>query len=167
MPSIGQMLFALGFLVSIALMLRLAKKGKRWSATRLIIGVAFLLCAYPAFVLGYTWTHVAMASTSLPGGRHGPLDAYRHTLASAVVAYTLSPRAVYWVTVTMESKPYKSSTMDRHNNRIGATVGTQAKSFAEIQPTVHALVQQGAIETTNADQTTWLPMEYWQDGLLW
>ena len=120
-----------------------------------VVGTGLLLFAYPAFVLGYTWTHVS--SASFPGGRHGPLDAYRHTLASAVVAFTLSPRAVEWITIAMESNAKRSSAMDRHNNRIGAMVGSQARSFADLQPAVHALVRQGAVEATDRGQITWLP----------
>ncbi|MCE2744895.1 MAG: hypothetical protein LW710_03185 [Burkholderiales bacterium] len=104
---------------------------------------------------------------SFPGGKHGPLDAYRHTLASAVVSYTLGLRAVELVTLVMESETKTSSTMDRHNNRIGATLGSQAKSFAEIQPAVLALVQQGAVGATNPNQITWLPPSEWREGLLW
>lgn len=130
-----------------------------------IVGVGFFLSAYPAFVLGYTWSHVANAS--FPGGRHGPLDAYRHTLASAVVAFTLSPRVVDCVTLAMESNAKRSSAMDRHNNRIGATVGSQARSFADLQPAVHALVQQGTVEATDPSQITWLPPVDWRDGWLW
>jgi hypothetical protein len=125
----------------------------------------FLLCAYPAFVLGYTWIHVAMAN--FPGGKYGPLDAYRHTLASAVVSYTLGQRVVQLVTLAMESEAKRSSVMDRHNNRIGATVGSQARSFADLQPTVHALVQQGTVEAAHPDQITWLPPEEWRSGWLW
>jgi hypothetical protein len=59
-----------------------------------------LLGAYPAFVMGATYMQFFAAD--LPGGRNGPADAYRHSLASAIVAYTLSPRCVDWVTAVME-----------------------------------------------------------------
>ncbi len=126
---------------------------------------ALLVCAYPAFVLGYTWSHVA--SASFPGGTHGPLDAYRHTLASALVAFTLSPRAVKWISLVMESNAKRSSAMNRHNNRIGAMVGARARSFSELQPAVHALVVQGAVGATDPDQVTWLPPADWRRGWLW
>ena len=129
------------------------------------LAAALLLCAYPAFVLSYTWGHVA--SAGFPGGRHGPLDAYRHTLASAVVAFTLSPRAVEWITLAMESNSKRSNAMDRHNNRIGAMMGTQARSFADLEPAVHNLVQQGAVGATDPNQITWLPPVYWRAGWLW
>ncbi|HEX2546020.1 MAG TPA: hypothetical protein VHL79_14150 [Ramlibacter sp.] len=131
----------------------------------LAIVTAALLSAYPAFVLGYTWSHVARAA--LPGGRHGPLDAYRHALASAVVAFTLGPRPVDWVTSVMESSSKPSNAMDRHNNRLGAMVGSQARSFADVAPTVRALVQQGTVEAADPDQTTWLPPGEWRAGWLW
>jgi hypothetical protein len=121
--------------------------------------------AYPAFVLGYTWSHVARSN--LPGGRHGPLDAYRHTLASAVVAFTLSPRAVEWVTSAMERRSTDANLMDRHNNRIGAAIGMRAHSFSEIEPAVQAQVQGGAIDARDAGQVTWLPPERWRRSLLW
>ncbi|MBX9848616.1 MAG: hypothetical protein K2X64_04930 [Rhodocyclaceae bacterium] len=130
-----------------------------------IIITALLLCSYPAFVLGYTWSHVA--SAGFPGGRHGPLDAYRHTLASAVVAYTLSPRTVEWITLVMESSAKRSSAMDRHNNRIGATIGSKAQSFSDIQPMVYDFVKQGAIEATDPNQIAWLPPVDWRAGWLW
>jgi len=130
------------------------------------IAVAVLVVsAYPAFVLGYTWSHVA--GSSLPGGRHGPLDAYRHTLASAVVAFTLSPRAVEWVTSAMERRSTDANLMDRHNNQIGAAIGMRAHSFGEIEPAVQAQVQGGAIDAGDAGQVTWLPPERWRKSLLW
>ncbi len=138
-------------------------EGKR--TLLVIVIVAILLSAYPAFVLGYTWSHVA--SASFPGGRHGPLDAYRHTLASAVVAFTLSPRAVELITLVMEGGAKRSSAMDQHNNRIGARVGSEARSFAEIQPAVYALVQRGAVGASDPGQITWLPPADWRQGLLW
>lgn len=130
-----------------------------------VLAATVLSCAYPAFVLGYTWSHVAGAG--FPGGRHGPLDAYRHTLASAVVAFTLSPRVVDWITLAMENNSKQSSAMDRHNNRIGARVGSQAGSFADLEPAVRALVQHGAVGATDPDQVTWLPPGDWRTGWLW
>ena len=57
-----------------------------------LIATALLAMSYPAVVLGYTWTYVLMSD--FEGGRHGPLDAYRHTLASAFVSYTSTPSVV-------------------------------------------------------------------------
>lgn len=136
--------------------------------TRVLLGLAGVtvaLGAYPGFVLGYTWTHVA--SSPLQGGRNGPLDAYRHTLASAVVAYTLGPSAVEMVSQVMESSTAESSAMDRHNNRIGAQIGTNAKRFAEIEPAVAAHVREGRENSALPDRTTWLPKNRWQEGWAW
>lgn len=124
-----------------------------------------LVIAYPGFVLGYTWSHVA--ESNLPGGRFGPLDAYRHTLASAVVSYTLSPRAVDWVTSVMERGRGPSDRMDRHNNRIGAGIGARAGSFGEIEGAVRAEVQRGVINAKGPDQITWLPPGRWRTNRLW
>ena len=130
-----------------------------------IAAVVLLLSAYPAFVLGYTWSHVVRSD--LPGGRNGPLDAYRHTLASAVVAFTLGPGAVEWATRVMESGSKPSNVMDRHNNRIGAGIGSRAHSFAELEPAVRAHVLRGAVNATDAAQATWLPPEGWRAGRFW
>ncbi|MGC3981436.1 MAG: hypothetical protein QM808_09270 [Steroidobacteraceae bacterium] len=130
-----------------------------------IIAISILIFAYPAFVLGYTWSHVA--SSDLPGGRNGPLDAYRHTLASAVVAYTLNARAVEWVTAVMEAPGRPSNLMDRHNNRLGASIGSHVQSFVEIEPLVSVRVRDGQINATSAAQVTWLPPSRWRSDRLW
>ncbi|HEU0305371.1 MAG TPA: hypothetical protein VFR30_00215, partial [Lysobacter sp.] len=82
-----------------------------------------ILGAYPAFVLVATYSHFFAAD--FPGGRNGPADAYRHSLASAIVAYTLSPRCVDWVTAVMErgGEGSPARAMDAHNNRLGARIG--------------------------------------------
>jgi hypothetical protein len=138
------------------------KRKKRLVA---ILAAAVLVSAYPAFVLGYTWSHVFRSD--LPGGRDGPLDAYRHALASAVVAFTLSPKAVEWATWGMERKNRSSNLMDRHNNRIGASIGVNAASFGEIEPAVRSRVSSGAVNSPDADQVTWLPRYRWRSNRLW
>jgi len=138
---------------------------KRTNLLILAIAVAFLVSVYPAFVLGYTWSHVVRSTLS--GGRHGPLDAYRHTLASAVVGFTLGPRAVQCVTWAMESAGKDENRMDRHNNLIGAAIGASARSFSEIEPAVHAQVLRGAVNAPDPGQVTWLPPERWRAGRLW
>ncbi|RQO45949.1 hypothetical protein DBV14_23175 [Variovorax sp. KBW07] len=124
-----------------------------------------LIASYPAFVLGYTGAHVVQSE--LPGGKNGPLDAYRHTLASAVVAYTLSPVAVYWTTRVMESGDKDANRMDRHNNRIGAAIGAQAVRFDEIEPSVLAHVLQGSVGANDSQMTTWLPASDWRAARFW
>ncbi|MCU0869929.1 MAG: hypothetical protein MUF30_10060, partial [Burkholderiales bacterium] len=103
----------------------------------------------------------------LPGGRNGPLDAYRHTLASAVVAWSIGERPVAWVTAVMEWRGKDANTMDRHNNRIGARIGRRVQSFAEIEPTVRQQVREGAVGARAPEQTTWLPRDAWGDAWLW
>ena len=71
--------------------------------------VTAILSIYPLFVLIYTWTFVFRSD--LRGGRHGPLDAYRHALASAVVSYTLNQSVVDLVNRVMEAKGKTSNTM--------------------------------------------------------
>ena len=124
-----------------------------------------LLGAYPAFVLGTVYAHWFQAR--LPGGRNGPSDAYRHTLASATVAYTLSPRIVALVTRVMERDGRGSDMrwMDAHNNRIGARIGTEATSWGEMQARVRAAVAAGAIGAIDENQITWLPRERWLDRM--
>ena len=129
------------------------------------LAVSALICAYPLFVLSYTWWHVF--SSDLPGGRGGPLDAYRHTLASAVVAYTLDDAVVEVITSLTERGGRDSNAMDRHNNRIGATIGSQAGSFAEIEPTVYAQVSDGEVNTQSDSRTTWLPEDRWGHASVW
>ena len=77
-----------------------SKRTRHW--LRRLALLALVLATYPTFVLTYTWSHVLQSP--LPGGRHGPLDAYRHTLASAVVAYTFDARAIDLVNGVMERR---------------------------------------------------------------
>jgi hypothetical protein len=116
------------------------------------IGVLTLvLSAYPMLVLIYTWGYVLRSD--LEGGRHGPLDAYRHVLASAVVSYTLGEKAVDITTGLMESK--------------GAQIGSIANSFNDIEPLVHQKVLVGAVNSTDSSQITWLPEEKWREAFFW
>src|SRR5688572_11426083 len=100
---------------------------KKKRKLRQVLGAALILSLYPLFVLTYTWSCVFRSD--LEGGRHGPLDAYRHALASAVVSYTFGERSVGLVTSLMESKGKNSNKMDSHNNRIGAHIGANSRSF--------------------------------------
>ena len=135
---------------------------RRW---RQLFVVAVLLGAYPAFVL--TATYAQWFKADLPGGRNGPADAYRHSLASAIVAYTLSPRCVDWVTTVMEhdGKGSPARAMDAHNNRLGARIGATADSWNAMQQAVLAAVKNGAIDATSPDQITWLAPSAWRDRL--
>lgn len=124
-----------------------------------------LLAVYPAFVLGYTWSCVF--KSDLPGGRNGPLDAYRHALASAVVSHTLGDSAVKLVTGLFESGGRDSNAMDSHNNQIGAAIGSRVKSFAQIAPSVRLAIQNGAVDAADINQITWLPESKWRNARMW
>jgi hypothetical protein len=142
---------------------RPASRLRRWGVRLLLAGTVAGL--YPGFVLGTTYAH--WLSVDLPGGRHGPADAYRHSLASATVAYTGSPRWVEWVTAVMENggKGDAARAMDAHNNRIGAGIGAQAASWTEMQAAVLAAVKAGGIDAKDPNRITWLPRERWQDRI--
>ncbi|GAB3384439.1 DUF6973 domain-containing protein [Lysobacter fragariae] len=135
---------------------------RRW---RRLFVVAVLLGVYPAFVMVATYSHFFAAD--LPGGRNGPADAYRHSLASAIVAYTLSPRCVDWVTAVMErgGEGNASRAMDAHNNQLGARIGATAGSWNAMQQAVLAAVKNGAIDARSPDQITWLAPSAWRDRL--
>lgn len=135
----------------------------RW--LRRLLVVAVLLAVYPAFVFGTVY--LATLRSDLPGGRHGPKDAYRHALASATVAFTGSPRWVDWVTAVMEHGEGgdAANAMDRHNNRIGERIGADAGSWTRMQAKVRAAVQAGGIDVEDDNRITWLPPEQWQDRL--
>ena len=135
------------------------KSIRRWFA------VVFLLSAYPTFVLGYTWYHVLQSP--LEGGRHGPLDAYRHTLASAVVSYSLGEWAVNFVSEIMESGGKESQEMDRHNNSVGGSIGSQCNSFSDIERLVSEAVSKGGVGEFKVNQTTWLDEAKWKRGRFW
>ena len=139
---------------------------KRPSRRMKLLAATFLvLAAYPAFVLGTVYANWFRAD--LPGGRNGPADAYRHTLASVTVAYTTSPRLVALVTRVMEDDGRGSDmrAMDAHNNRIGARIGADARSWDEMQRRVRDAIATGRAQATDANQITWLPRERWLDRL--
>jgi hypothetical protein len=133
-----------------------------WRRWRRWLALAMLAGAYPIAVLSYVYWHAL--TSGIPGGRHGPQDAYRHALASAVVAYTLSPRAVSWVTAVMEPDAMDpGDQMDRHNNAIGVSIGASALSFAAIRPEVERRVRAGRVDTDEPNQITWLPPSEWRE----
>jgi hypothetical protein len=136
------------------------RRRKRW-----LLGALAACGAYPAFVL--TATYVPFFAADFPGGRNGPADAYRHALASAIVAYTSSPRCVDWVTAVMErnGQGNPSRAMDAHNNRLGARIGAGAQSWDAMQQAVLAAVKNGAIDARSPDQITWRAPSAWRDRL--
>ncbi len=123
------------------------------------------MATYPAFVLGTVYAH--WFGADFQGGRNGPADAYRHSLASATVAYTSSPRVVDWVTAVMErdGRGGDMRAMDAHNNRIGALIGARAGSWGEMQAAVLRAVLDGGVNTHDPDRITWLPRERWLDRM--
>jgi hypothetical protein len=135
----------------------------KWGKRLFLSGL--LLAAYPVFVFGAVYAH--WFSADLPGGRNGPADAYRHSLASAIVAYTGSPFWVRCATWIMEDdgRGNDMRAMDAHNNRIGAAIGARARSWSEMQGAVLAAVSAGTVHAENPDQITWLPRERWQNRL--
>ena len=101
------------------------------------------------------------------GGRNGKLDAYRHSLASATVSYTLGEWAVSLTTWIFESNEKQSNKMDTHNNRIGARIGSNARSLSDIEPSVREAVLRGHVFATDPEQITWLPSSKWRNARLW
>lgn len=124
-----------------------------------------VLSVYPAFVLGYVWYHCLVSD--FQGGKYGQLDAYRHTLASAVVTYSSSSKLVAVATAVMERKDSAANRMDRHNNIIGVEIGQTATSFSQLNVLVQQRVNQGAENAVEASQVTWLATPYWEKSLFW
>lgn len=88
-------------------------------------------------------------------------------LRCAVVSYTLGERAVDLISGPMESGGKDSNSMDRHNNRIGAEIGVRSKSFHDLEPAVRESILNGAANSTDTNQITWLPKEKWRNGRIW
>jgi preprotein translocase subunit SecF len=124
-----------------------------------------ILAVYPASVIIFTWSFVLRSD--FEGGRNGPLDAYRHSLASALVANTLGAWAVDVTTWIFESGGRDTNRMDAHNNRIGAAIGSKARSVSDIEPAVRQAVENGRMSSSDPDQITWLPPLRWRDHKLW
>jgi hypothetical protein len=124
-----------------------------------------ILSIYPLSVLIYTWSCVFQSS--LEGGRNGPLDAYRHALASSVVSYTLGNWAVDVTTRVMEARGKDSNNMDIRNNRIGAQIGASSKSFGALESSVRQSVLNGCVNSTDTNQITWLRKEKWGRARIW
>jgi hypothetical protein len=129
------------------------------------VAFALVLSLYPAGVMIFTWRSVLQSD--FEGGRNGQLDAYRHSLASATVSYTLGEWAVDLTSWIFESGGKESNQMDMHNNRIGAKIGSTVRTFSDIEPAVRRAVENGNESATNAEQITWLPSAKWRDGKFW
>jgi hypothetical protein len=125
----------------------------------------FLSALYGLSVLSYVWWHCV--NSNLPGGKYGPLDAYRHTLASAVVAYSSSPKLVIIITKIMEGKGRPIDKMDQHNNAIGAAIGEQADSLSSLEQCVKNQILKGTTNTQNIMQSTWLSKVFWRENIFW
>ncbi|WP_234882456.1 hypothetical protein, partial [Xanthomonas perforans] len=113
------------------------------------------LSAYPAFVLIAVYSQ--WLGSGLPGGRNGPADAYRHSLASAIVAYSLSPRCVDWVTAVMERGGVgtPSRAMDAHNNGIGARIGAAVPCWTAMPREVRSDVDHVRIVAGSTCHVSW------------
>lgn len=144
-----------------------ANDDRRRRLARRCLWVLAVLLAYPLAVLGATYA--ITLSSGLPGGSHGPCDAYRHALASALVAYTLSPSCVEWVTEFMEGDDAEAShVMDSHNNRVGIRMAASAANLADLLAKVRRAVEGGAeIERrtlSDRRRIVWLPEEEWANA---
>ncbi len=143
-----------------------AKKVKliTWKFWLLLI---LLPCVYSASILFFVYSNVWQSG--LKGGGNGPADAYRHSLASALVAHTLSPTVVNLVTEIMENQGADDPlhAMDRHNNRLGAKIGASIPlswhSVEEVNQAIRQKVDNGKINATDPNQIRFLPKNYWQE----
>ncbi len=127
-----------------------------------------LPCVYSASVLYFVYTNVW--SSGLKGGGNGPADAYRHSLASALVAHTLSPKVVDLVTYFMENQGEDDPlhAMDRHNNRLGAKIGASIPlswhSVDKVNQAIRKKVDNGKINATDPNQIRFMPKNYWRNN---
>ncbi|MBS9779197.1 MAG: hypothetical protein KGV51_01085 [Moraxellaceae bacterium] len=127
-----------------------------------------LPCVYSASLLFFVYTNVW--NSGLKGGSNGYADAYRHSLASALVAHTLSPKAVIFVTEIMENQGADDAShiMDRHNNRLGAKIGASIPlswgSVEQVNQVIRNKVDNGKINTTDPNQIRIMPKNYWRDN---
>ena len=125
-----------------------------------------LTLAFAAWLLASTYATVLRSG--LPGGSDGPMDAYRHTLASAQLAYVFGPGSVRQFTALTERHPErkKDDAMDTHNNLLGAAIGASGRSLREVRAEVLHRVESGGVNRADPRQVTWLPRRYWREGLL-
>lgn len=133
----------------------------------------FLSGIYICLILGIVYYNVW--NSGLKGGGHGPQDAYRHSLASALVAHTLHPKCIELVIHVMEKDGTGSfaNKMDTNNNRLGAQIGASVpwstSSVSVVIKKVHTAVDNGTVQNINSNtkissnpqQIMWMPKKYW------
>ena len=135
------------------------------NAKKMMLIAIILPCLYSTFVLSFVWWHCY--TSAFNGGGNGQLDAYRHTFASAVVSYTLSLKLVSLISLVMENKNGAGNLMDKHNNIIGAQIGSKSQSLTELNTLVIIQTQGGRANASSPTQVTWLPAKYWAKRLFW
>lgn len=119
----------------------------------------FLLLISPFFMFIATMHGLAFNS-GLSGYRGGPMDAFRHSLASAYVARYVGKWAVVTFTdFTERNHSSKYDVMDMHNNNVGVLIGTS--DTKDIYDEVKLRVSRGKINSQEAHVITWLPENKW------
>ncbi len=115
---------------------------------------------FPVIFLIYFY--ISAMQTGLPGRRGGPQDAFRHSYASAVVARYTHSNVVKILTNILESNSEDSyDLMDRHNNAIGAKIGS---SDLPIYETLLNKIKQGSVSAYDKNTLMWLPSDHWSNG---
>ena len=75
------------------------------------------------------------AATGLPGQHNGEQDAYRHCITSGNLARRITETTAVWVGDLYEwsgDGPAEEKRMDKHNNRIGVSIGSNANSRDDV-----------------------------------
>ena len=125
-----------------------------------IVAVLLLMSIAPLSLIAFAFWE--SHQSGLPGRRGGPQDAYRHVVASALLAYFVSPRAVEIATAFLErNQGGTHEAMDQKNNRIGAQLGERSRSLDLLRADARKLVAAGAVDATDKSQVTWLPRDRW------
>lgn len=143
-------------------LLKPLKRLFRWKFWLCFLLLVFVYCGGILGTVYYTvW------NSGLKGGGNGPQDAFRHSLASSLVAHTLHPKCINLIIHVMEKdgKGSFANKMDAHNNRIGASIGASVpwsfNSVSKVIKKVRTAVDNGAVQTKNPNQITWMPKKYW------
>lgn len=143
-------------------------KGRLWRISVAIPLMLILIALiYSISVLTFVYSNVW--NSELTGGGNGPADAYRHSLASATIAHTLSPEVVYFITDIMEQKGVEAGNpeniMDKHNNYLGAKIGSSIpltlNSIFVVNKEIRQRVNAGAINTKDPNQIRFMPKNSW------